>query len=240
LNFGNPYNPEVYWQFVGAITGMGNACKKFGTPVTGGNVSFYNQSSDDNAVFPTPTIGMIGLMKTENRMTLDFKNEGDYIYILGETKNDINSSQYLSKIKGVEQSPCPAFDLQTEFDLQNVVKNIIAKKLVSSVHDISEGGLFVTLIESAKVRNVGFSIQTTEMSNLRLDAILFGETQSRVVVSVSKADVELFENTLKSTTTPYIQIGHVLSSKVLVNNVDLGTIEHFSHAYDTSIESIMN
>jgi phosphoribosylformylglycinamidine synthase II len=240
LNFGNPYNPEVYWQFVGAITGMGNACRKFGTPVTGGNVSFYNQSSDDNAVFPTPTIGMIGLMKTDNRMTLDFKNVEDRIYILGEMKNDINSSQYLSKIKGVELSPCPYFDLEKEYNLQQLVKEIISKKAVTSVHDISEGGLFVTLIESAKVRNLGFSIQTNQLLDLRIDAILFGESQSRVVVSVPPTSQHMFENIVKASTIPCIELGKITSNEILINGNSLGFIKQFSTIYDTSIETIMN
>jgi phosphoribosylformylglycinamidine synthase len=105
LNFGNPYDPEVYYQFVNAIKGMGEACRKFDTPVTGGNVSFYNQNPD-GPVYPTPTIGMVGLLENvENKMTLDFKTEGDVIYLIGSANNDIASSQYLSKIVGIEFSP---------------------------------------------------------------------------------------------------------------------------------------
>jgi len=118
LNFGNPYDPEVYFQFVQVIRGMGEACRRFDTPVTGGNVSFYNQSPD-GPVYPTPTIGMVGLLENINeKMTLDFKDEGDVIYLLGKATNDINSSQYLSKILGVEFSPAPYFELEEEFHLQ--------------------------------------------------------------------------------------------------------------------------
>ena len=110
LNFGNPYDPEVYYQFVHAIKGMGEACRKFDTPVTGGNVSFYNQNPD-GPVYPTPTIGMVGLLEDMNeKMTLDFKEEGDVIYLLGKSTNDINSSEYLHKICGVEFSPAPYFE----------------------------------------------------------------------------------------------------------------------------------
>jgi phosphoribosylformylglycinamidine synthase len=111
LNFGNPYNPEVYYQFVNAIKGMGEACVKFDTPVTGGNVSFYNQSPD-GPVYPTPTIGMVGLLDNPHKkMTMDFKNSGDSIYLIGKSSNDINSSEYLHKIHGVEFSPAPHFEL---------------------------------------------------------------------------------------------------------------------------------
>ena len=113
LNFGNPYVPEVYWQFVEAVQGMGEACKRFSTPVTGGNVSFYNQSSDDGPVFPTPTIGMLGLMDNpDHRMTLNFKNEGDLIYLVGPSTNDIASSEYLYSYLGIKASPAPYFDFE--------------------------------------------------------------------------------------------------------------------------------
>ncbi len=160
LNFGNPYNPEVYYQFVHAIKGMGDACRKFDTPVTGGNVSFYNQSPD-GAVYPTPTIGMVGVMDSvDAKMTMDFKEAGDMIVLIGSSKDDINSSEYLHKIHGVEYSPAPYFDLEEEFALQKTITKLISDKLISSAHDVSEGGLFVTLIESCFNRNLGFDINT--------------------------------------------------------------------------------
>ena len=123
LNFGNPYDPEVYYQFVHAVKGMGEACRKFDTPVTGGNVSFYNQNPE-GPVYPTPTIGMVGLVDNlKKKMTLDFKNEGDHIFLIGESKNDINSSQYLSKICDVEFSPAPEFDLEMNLSLQQLVSS---------------------------------------------------------------------------------------------------------------------
>jgi phosphoribosylformylglycinamidine synthase len=127
LNFGNPYNPEVYWQFVNAIKGMGEACRKFDTPVTGGNVSFYNQSADDGPVFPTPAIGMLGVLENfDNRMTLDFKKTGDLIYLVGESKDDLGSSEYIANINGVRYSPAPDFNLDEEYKVQQAVKNLIA------------------------------------------------------------------------------------------------------------------
>jgi phosphoribosylformylglycinamidine (FGAM) synthase-like enzyme len=153
LNFGNPYNPEVYWQFVGAIKGMSAACKKFQTPVTGGNVSFYNQTANEDGsakpVFPTPTIGMVGVMKDKSlQTTLDFKYKGDLIYLLGVPREDINSSEYLYSVSRCKKFTSTSFfDLEEEFHLQEVLKGLIKNNYISSAHDVSDGGLFVTLCE---------------------------------------------------------------------------------------------
>src|SRR6202012_3109415 len=142
LNFGNPYNPEVYYQFVNAIKGMGADCEKLDTPVTGGNVSFYNQS-EDGPVYPTPTIGMVGVLESlEHKMTLNFKKAGDLIYVIGENRNDINCSEYLHHICGVTHSPVPHFDLDEEYTLQQTILKLISEKVINSAHDISEGGVF--------------------------------------------------------------------------------------------------
>jgi phosphoribosylformylglycinamidine synthase len=232
LNFGNPYDPEVYYQFVQAIKGMGEACRKFDTPVTGGNVSFYNQNPD-GPVYPTPTIGMVGLLENINeKMTLDFKVEGDVIYLLGKSTNDINSSQYLAKICNVEFSPAPYFELEEEFSLQQKIAELINKKLIQSAHDISEGGLFITLCESGFNRELGFTVETKD--NLREDAYLFGEGQSRVVVSVKADLIEKFENAMKD--FPHERIGLVTSGEMLVNGDFWGTIDWWQEEYDSSIE----
>lgn len=235
LNFGNPYDPEVYYQFVQAIKGMGEACRKFDTPVTGGNVSFYNQNPD-GPVFPTPTIGMVGLLEdVATKMTLDFKEEGDIIYILGEITNDINSSQYLSKFCNVEYSPAPHFDLEKEFELQQKIASLIKEKLIASAHDISEGGLFVTLCESGFNRELGFSILTS--NGIRKDALLFGEGQSRVVVSVAIENVKAFEAALNN--FPFEKIGVVTSGELVVNGEFWGSIDWWREKYDNAIENYL-
>jgi phosphoribosylformylglycinamidine synthase len=236
LNFGNPYDPEVYYQFVQAIKGMGEACRKFDTPVTGGNVSFYNQNPD-GPVYPTPTIGMVGLLEDINdKMTLDFKEEGDVIYMLGENTNDINSSQYLSKLCGVDYSPAPHFELEEEFALQQKIASLIKDKLISSAHDISEGGLFVTLCESGFIRELGFSIITP--GGIRKDATLFGEGQSRVVVTVELDKVKEFEAALNE--FPFEKIGVVTSGEIVVDGDFWGTIDWWSEKYDTAIENYLS
>ena len=235
LNFGNPYDPEVYYQFVQAIKGMGEACRKFDTPVTGGNVSFYNQNPD-GPVYPTPTIGMVGLLEdVDTRMTLDFKEEGNIVYVLGEITNDINSSQYLCKLCEVEYSPAPHFELENEFALQQTVAALITKGLILSAHDISEGGLFVTLCESGFNRELGFSVITT--GGIRKDASLFGEGQSRVVVSVALDKVKEFEASVKN--IPFEKVGVVTSGEIVVDGDFWGTIDWWSEKYDTAIENYL-
>jgi phosphoribosylformylglycinamidine synthase len=236
LNFGNPYDPEVYYQFVQVIKGMGDACRRFDTPVTGGNVSFYNQNPD-GPVYPTPTIGMVGLLENiSEKMTLDFKREGDVIYLLGKSPNDISSSQYLSNILGVEFSPAPYFELEEEFRLQKKVAELIRKKLIQSAHDISEGGLYVTLCESGFNRELGFTVETNE--GTRSDARLFGEGQSRVVVSVKPGQIENFENTLGD--FPYERIGLVTSGEIMVDGDFWGTIDWWKDEYNTAIENYLS
>jgi phosphoribosylformylglycinamidine synthase len=236
LNFGNPYDPEVYYQFVQAVKGMGEACRKFDTPVTGGNVSFYNQNPE-GPVYPTPTIGMVGLLDDiENKMTLDFKKEGDVIYLIGASRDDINSSQYLRKVCGVEYSPAPAFSLDEEFDLQKKIAGLIAKGIIESAHDISEGGLFVALCEAGFNKELGFSIFPKD--GIRKDAFLFGEAQSRVIVTVSPNCVPEFEKILSG--FPHEKLGVVTSGEMLINDDFWGTIDWWKEEYDTAIENYLS
>ncbi|HEX7847927.1 MAG TPA: phosphoribosylformylglycinamidine synthase subunit PurL [Chitinophagaceae bacterium] len=236
LNFGNPYDPEVYYQFVNAIKGMGDACRKFETPVTGGNVSFYNQNPD-GPVYPTPTIGMVGLLEDVNsKMTLDFKEEGDVIYLLGAVNSDLNCSEYLHHIYGIEHSPAPHFILDEEFELQQKLAELIRKRIILSAHDISEGGLFVNICESGFNRELGFSIITN--NTCRKDAFLFGEGQSRVVVTVAIDKVSEFEKMLGN--FPAEKIGVVTSGEMMVNGDFWGTIDWWKDRYDTAIENYLS
>lgn len=238
LNFGNPYNPEVYWQFVGAIKGMGEACRKFQTPVTGGNVSFYNQTANEDGtakpVFPTPTIGMVGVLQDKSLLTtLDFKYKGDLIYLLGETVEDINSSEYLYSIHGVKNSPVPYFNLENEFALQECVKGLIKNNYISSAHDVSDGGLFVTLVEMGLPNSLGFDIVTD--SEIRRDAFLFGESQSRVVVTVVEDYEDEFLDFVTENNIPIILLGHVTKGRINVDEDNFGFIEDMRHLYENSI-----
>ena len=239
LNFGNPYDKGVYWQFENAIAGMREACLKFNTPVTGGNVSFYNQSGDGTSAYPTPTIGMIGLIEDKRTITgLDFKKEGDAILLLGKQTADINSSQYLSKYHKVALSPCPHFDIEDEFNLQEALKECIQKEVVSSCHDISEGGIFINLLESAMASKMGFTLSSTEGSDsnlIRKDAFLFGEGQSRAIITIDADHVTAIENICKKHSVEILQIGSVKESGIEVDKNNWGSVDDFANAYENSI-----
>jgi phosphoribosylformylglycinamidine synthase len=241
LNFGNPYIPEVYWQFVGAIKGMSQACIKFGTPVTGGNVSFYNQSSignRDEAVFPTPTIGMLGLLDNKNQhTTLAFKEKGHMIYLIGRSKNDIASSEYLYSFHGIKASPAPYFNLDEEYKVQQAVSQLIQRNLVQSANDVSDGGLFVALLESAMPRNFGFDITTD--AEIRTDAFLFGEAQGRVVVTVSPSRETHFIDYMMDNGIPVTALGHVTKSEVRIDDVSFGFIADLKKVYDNALTDKM-
>ena len=232
LNFGNPYDPEVYYQFVNAIKGMSEACTRFDTPVTGGNVSFYNQSPS-GPVYPTPTIGMVGVLDIDDKMTLDFKTAGDVIYLLGESKNDIGSSEYLHKICGVEFSPVPSFNLEEEFNLHKTVSSLIKNRLIRSAHDISEGGLFITLAESGFNRDLGFAVKQVNR-DIRNDAYWFGEAQGRVIVSVSEDKTAAFESAVGN--TAFEKIGTVTPGAIEIDGGNWGQISDWKQKYDTAIE----
>ena len=238
LNFGNPYVPEVYWQFVEAVQGMGEACKRFSTPVTGGNVSFYNQSSDDGPVFPTPTIGMLGLMDNpDHRMTLNFKNEGDLIYLIGPSLNDIASSEYLYSYLGIKASPAPHFDFETEWRVQESIKTMNRHGWLQSAHDVSDGGLFITLAESAMAGNTGFTIATD--TRHRTDAFLFGESQSRVVISITPEQRQHVVGYLEDSVLPFRYLGTVSTSEFLIDDTPIMTVFDAKNLYDNALGDIM-
>jgi len=238
LNLGNPYQPEVYWQFVETIKGMSEACLKFNTPVTSGNVSFYNQSSEGKAVFPTPTIGMLGLLEdVTTLMTLDFKAKDDFIYLIGESVNDISSSQYLTSYHKIDASPAPYFDIDKELDMHQAVKYLINKKLIVSAHDVSGGGLYIALLESAMPNNFGFAIESD--SEIRKDAFLFGEGQGRVIVSVKPENRKVFVDTMTTCTVDFTYLGVVAASGNVVDDEMYDTTAHAKSIYDHVLHSYL-
>jgi phosphoribosylformylglycinamidine synthase II len=237
LNFGNPYNPESYWQFVGAIKGMSAACLKFETPVTGGNVSFYNQTvmnGKEVPVFPTPTIGMIGIVPDKEKvMTLDFKQKGDLIFLIGDYTEDIASSEYLATYHSIKASPAPYFDLEKEFQMQQAVKGLISEDLVNAVHDVSDGGLYVSLVEMSMPRGLGFDIVSD--ADIRLDAFLFGEGQGRVVVSVTEEQEEAFVEYMVASGVNMTLLGHVTKGKLQIDEQHFGFISDAKTIYDNAL-----
>jgi phosphoribosylformylglycinamidine synthase len=215
---------------------MGEACRKFDTPVTGGNVSFYNQGPE-GPVFPTPTIGMVGLVEDlSKKMTLNFKEEGDVIYLLGEIQNDIASSQYLVKICGVTHSPAPYFDLEKEYQLQQTITSLIRNSAIQSAHDIAEGGLFTALLESGFHKGLGFAMNASANNDVRKDAFLFGEGQSRVIVTIKDGNIASFEESLRKSGTPFTALGTVTTGEITINGESWGEISEWKELYDTAIE----
>jgi phosphoribosylformylglycinamidine synthase subunit PurL len=238
LNFGNPFDPEVYYQFVHVIKGMGEACRRFDTPVTGGNVSFYNQNPD-GPVNPTPVIGMVGLISDlSKKMTLDFKKPGDHIVLLGESINDICGSEYLRNIVGVPASPAPWFELEEEVILHESLSSLIEKNTISSAHDISEGGLFVSMLESCFNRGLGFEVEVKE-DEIRKDAFWFGESQSRVVVSVSEDQYGSFLRAIDQCKVSWSVLGTVTAGNIIIDGEDWGNINTWKEPYDTTIEKTL-
>jgi phosphoribosylformylglycinamidine synthase len=238
LNFGNPYNPEVYWQFVKTIQGMGAACRDLNTPVTGGNVSFYNQSSFEGPVMPSPVIGMLGLLDDlSHQQTMDFKQAGDIIYLLGPIADDMGSSQYLYSYREVKFSPCPSLDMPSELALHQALQELTHKQLVLSMHDISDGGLWISLLESALHRGLGFEVSSA--NGIRRDAFWFGEGQSRALVSIDPTEQYAFEQCLESLGLPSLAIGVVTGGTVCLDGVKYPDIEHFASLYRNSLESIL-
>ncbi|OGU15748.1 MAG: phosphoribosylformylglycinamidine synthase II [Ignavibacteria bacterium GWA2_35_8] len=242
LNFGNPYNPEVYWQFEGAIKGMGKACEKFKTPVTGGNVSFYNQTNNGKTIepiYPTPTIGMLGLLEDKNhQMTLAFKNKGDMIFLLGESKNDISSSEYLKTVHNITKSPVPWFDIDFEYKLHETVKVLIKKNMISSAHDVSEGGLFITLVECSFPKCLGFDLTTD--AEVRIDSFLFGESQGRIVVTVTPHRETAFIDYMLDHNFPFSALGHVTKGEIRIDDVSFGFVGDAKKVYESVIDNYMH
>jgi phosphoribosylformylglycinamidine (FGAM) synthase-like enzyme len=181
---------------------------------------------------------MVGVLdNVKDKMTMDFKKEGDAIYLVGAIKNDINSSEYLHKLHGVEHSPAPYFNLDEEFVLQQAILKLIKNKQIVSAHDISEGGLFLTLTESSFNRNLGYAVETD--SSIRKDAYLFGEAQSRVVVSVDRSNEANVESTLKAADVPFKKIGAVTKGDIKIDNTSWGSIKDWKQKYDCAIENLL-
>ncbi|MBU0580738.1 MAG: phosphoribosylformylglycinamidine synthase subunit PurL [Candidatus Margulisbacteria bacterium] len=186
LNFGNPEKSEIFWQFKKAVEGMSEACQALDTPVISGNVSFYNESNGE-AIYPTPVVGMVGIIpENVQPVNMAFKNDQDLIILLGKTKNAIGGTEYLKIKHGMETGKPPAIHLDFEKRLQNVILKAVNKNLINSAHDTAEGGLIIALAECAITGNKGVNIDLEKSNKLRNDALLFGESQSRIIISCHK------------------------------------------------------
>lgn len=222
LNFGNPMKPEIFWQFRKAVEGMSAACRALETPVTGGNVSFYNESPQ-GAIYPTPTVSMVGLLDDiECRIPSFFQKEGDSIYLLGETKEELGGSQYLLTIHNLRKGTPPELSFEKEKALCSLMLDLSAKKILSSAHDLSDGGFAVALAEcllgtidhplGAKITNLNWA------EGLRQDAALFGETQTRAIVSLNPKQEKKLEALAKKSGIPCVKIGTVTKKDLSVGS----------------------
>ncbi|KZE47940.1 phosphoribosylformylglycinamidine synthase [Brevibacillus parabrevis] len=214
LNFGSPEKPEVFWQFEKACEGMSEACVALDSPVIGGNVSFYNERSGD-AIYPTPTVGMVGLITDVDHITTqDFKNEGDVIILLGDTFAELGGSEYQKLVTGAISGRPPQLDLAKEAAVQKLVLTAIRQGLVNSAHDLSEGGLGVALAESCFGKNIGAQVELT--SDLRTDVLLFSESQSRILLSASKEQAEAIVALAGEHGVPAAKIGTIGGERLVV------------------------
>ena len=218
LNFGNPERPDIMWQLVVAIEGIADGCRSMNIPVVSGNVSLYNETNE-LSIYPTPILGMVGLVEPVSRMTTQwFKDVGDRIILLGDSKEDLGGTEYLKRIHHKEQGTPPWLDLDREKAVQQCVLTLINKGLVKSAHDCSDGGLAVTLSEccvSRPMKPIGASIRLHQ-EGLRLDALLFGESPSRVVLTVAAQDVEQALNHAREFSISGVSIGQVGGEQLTV------------------------
>jgi phosphoribosylformylglycinamidine synthase subunit PurL len=227
LNFGNPERPDIMWQFAMAIEGMKDACEHFQIPIVSGNVSFYNETNG-LSIYPTPMLGMVGLIDdVERSMTQWFKQEGDDIILLGSCREDLGGSEYLKVAHAREQGSPPYLSLNTEKALHDCVLSLIRDDLLQSAHDCSEGGVAVALAESCisgPGRSFGAVIKLTR-GRLRKDAVLFGESQSRVVVSAKPVHREAIIGHARKGGVPAEVIGAVSGDRLIVAVGDEGSAE---------------
>lgn len=238
LNFGNPYDPEVYYQFKEAIRGMGDACRALGTPVTGGNVSFHNQSRN-HAIFPTPTIGMLGLIDDVNKTVGNgFKNQGDAIVLIGaQSTPSLGGSEYVKLLTGEILGDAPEFDIDAELRLQKAVLQAIRSGIIQSAHDCAEGGIAIAVAEKAinSPNNLGAQITTTYPSTT---ADLFGEMQSRILVSVRPDDLMKLMEVCALHNVPMEAIGFVTGGAYMFGSITT-TVDELRTAYSTALEKIV-
>lgn len=258
LNFGNPEKPEIYWQLAESVKGIREACIEFDTPVTGGNVSLYNESSGVD-IWPTPVIGMVGYLEdVDTAVNSYFKDAGDVILLLGEEKDEIGASEYLYLKTKKIQGQVPELNFGLEKKVQLSARELIKNKLIKSANDCSVGGLLVTLCESSFEKDLGFKLKCHSRcrgnlrsaspswipdqvgnDNMRLDATLFGETQSRIVISISKDKLSEIEKQLKSNSCPYKVIGEVTSGNIEILNQKTD-VKELKNIWGNGLSSLFN
>jgi phosphoribosylformylglycinamidine synthase len=242
LNYGDPSDPYVYHDFAESVKGISEVCRRMDIPVIAGNVSFHNlthNGEDIASVIPTPVVGMVGILNSyEDLMTVNFQNKGDMIFLIGRSHNDISSSEYLSAFHNVHESAAPKFDLEYEMKLHRIVSHLIGNRLVGSAHDVSLGGLFVALVECALPGGLGFDV--TSPAEIRGDAFLFGEAQSRVVVSVNAEQETKFLDYMMETGIHFSALGHVTKEELRIDDISFGFISDYARDFENALEHLLS
>jgi phosphoribosylformylglycinamidine synthase len=241
INFGNPKNPEVFWQFKQAALGISKACRALNTPVVSGNVSFNNENPK-GSVDPTPIVGMVGLVRDRSKIvTQYFKEAKDTILLLGKNKEELGGSEYLKTIHGLKKGKCPGIDLKLEKAVQKTTLEAIEKGLIQSAHDCSEGVIAVALAESCisnPAKLLG-AVANLTAGDMRLDALLFGESQSRIVLSAKQKDVKKLLQIARKNKTPVAVIGEVGGDSLSINGVINIPVSDLYRAYSSAIENYL-
>jgi phosphoribosylformylglycinamidine synthase len=210
LNFGNPEKPEIMWQFSNAVDGIKEACERLGVPITGGNVSFYNETEGEG-IYPTPIVGVVGILEDRTlKLTHHFREKGDFVYLLGETFEEVGGSEYLKVIHGRVAGRPPHLDFGSEAAVQDLVRDATRRRLLRSAHDLSDGGLAVALAEClfgplGETMGVSVALETPR----RADLVLFSESQSRILVSVPRERAGELEDLAEERAVPLSRIGVV-------------------------------
>jgi len=237
LNFGNPYDPEIYYQFAECVGGMGEACRVLETPVTGGNVSFYNEDPQ-RTVYPTPVIGMIGILEDIGQVTtIWFKESGDDIYLIGESKDELGGTEYLKVIHGLVTGTIPKVDLEKHKRTIEFLLTLITSGLVRSAQDISDGGMAVALGECAFGKKIGASV--TLESAIRADSLLFGESQSRAIISARTEDRDRIAQLAGEHGVPISRIGVTGGPNLRINDLIDIPIDKLNKIYEEAIPKLM-
>lgn len=241
LNFGDPADFNVYHDFAESVKGIKVASERLGIPVIAGNVSFNNLTRDNDktsSVLPTPVIGMVGIIDSPSElMSISFRTKGDMIFIIGRSDNDLSGSEYLAKTHMIEETAAPEIDLDHEIQLQQIVTELIKKGNIVSAHDVSLGGLFVALVECCLPYNQGFDI--TSPAEVRADAFLFGESQSRIVVSVPPMMETAFLDYMIEKKFPFSTLGHVTKQELRVDDISFGFITDYARDFENALGEVL-
>lgn len=240
LNFGNPYKPELYWVFKEAVGGMGDACRVLNTPVTGGNVSFYNENPK-GAVFPTPTIGMLGIVENVQRdtTTAGFKSEGDLVYYIGAPRKGLGGSEYLSWCHKLTTGDAPVLDLEFEKKLQEALLKNIRSGNIKSAHDISDGGLSIALAEKCIFGGLGAQVDLAQLGGITIDT-LFSEAQSGVIISISPEKSTAVEEIFRDYSVPVYNLGVVKGKDLRINGLTGLNVANMRSIYEGAIPKAMS